>query len=102
MGIHTSLEKRWAATEKEVALLAVFFNPYIKDHTFKAGNILTTPGALATMAEALYTRMFSDAPPLEFSDALMDYREGLAEFSDTQFGLERMKRRAVQSVSTAT
>ncbi|KAJ7238184.1 ribonuclease H-like domain-containing protein [Mycena rebaudengoi] len=89
--VRKSLEKRWLAMEREVFILAVFLNPYIRGSTFSAKNPALKPISLYNMAKPLFKRFFDEEPDLDFHSAFFDYSNNAREFSRTYMNLTEMK-----------
>ncbi|KAH9884537.1 ribonuclease H-like domain-containing protein [Cubamyces lactineus] len=83
------LEFHWnkgAGVDQGIFILAVFLNPYIRGYCFNREALSTAD--LITVAEDTFARLFGCDPDADFSDALVDYSNGVAEFSDERMGLE--------------
>ncbi|KAI0352260.1 hypothetical protein OH77DRAFT_1409607 [Trametes cingulata] len=82
------LELRWkkgAGKDQDLFILAVFLNPYIRGYCFNREAL--APADLYTMAENAFVRFFDCAPDFDFSDALVDYANCKAEFTDARMRL---------------
>jgi hypothetical protein len=100
-GIHHSLEKRWANSDQEVFILAIFFNPYIRGTCFRLDNPYLNQMGLYNMAKRLYQRIFSTTGTfidLDFHDAFFDYYHGRHEFTPEYMGLDEMRLMAQRDV----
>lgn len=91
--ILASLEKRWAKCkdDREIYVLAVVFNPYIKTAAFRRDNPATTTAALYVMVQRCYKRMFKTDGDPEMKIAFLDYLRGMEEFSREEMGLDDAK-----------
>lgn len=89
--VQKSLEKRWAAMEREVFILAVFLNPYIRGSAFATNNPAVKPISLYNIAKRLFKRFFDDDPDLDFHAAFFDYSKDAREFSQAYMQLDEMK-----------
>jgi hypothetical protein len=87
--IHNSLEKRWAKADQDVFILAVFFNPYIRQRPFNRSAL--THAHIYDIASRVFTRIFSKDPDLDFLKAFEDYFESREEFSPQRMQLDMMK-----------
>ncbi|KAJ7049147.1 ribonuclease H-like domain-containing protein [Mycena amicta] len=85
--IRKSLEKRWAAIEREPAIVALFLNPYIRGTAFQKTNLAVRPNTIYQMACTLFKRFFDVEPNLEFRAAFFDYEREKHEFSSKHMGL---------------
>lgn len=83
-----SLEKRWAAADQEVFIVAAFLNPYIRRRCFS--RAVLTDGELYNMVARVFERLFGRRPDLDLFKAFMDYTKGQGEFSDDRMSLEMM------------
>ncbi|KAJ7091697.1 ribonuclease H-like domain-containing protein [Mycena crocata] len=86
-----SLEKRWLGMERDVFILAVYLNPYIRGTAFATKNPLVKPISLYNIAKQLYTRFFDEEPDLDFHAAFFDYAKDAREFSRSYMHLAEMK-----------
>ncbi|KAF7344300.1 HAT family dimerization protein [Mycena venus] len=89
--VQKSLEKRWLAMERDVFILTLYFNPYIRGTAFSKKNPALKPIALFTTAKKLYKRFFDEEPDLDFHAAFFDYSRNIKEFSATYMQLEATK-----------
>lgn len=103
--ITSSLERRWSKCDQEVFILAVFFNPYIRDQLFGMHHFVSRYGLLAMARRAF--RRFN--PKLEdpmdgpngFSTAFLDYIESKGAFSPEMMSLDSRKAGARSAVRFA-
>ncbi|KAJ7149276.1 ribonuclease H-like domain-containing protein [Mycena crocata] len=89
--LRKSLEKRWLAMEREVFIIAVYLNPYIRGAAFSKKNPALKPISLYNIAKQLYTRFFDEEPDLDFHAAFFDYSRDSREFSRSYMQLAEMK-----------
>ena len=87
--ILSSLEKRWAKADQDVFILAVFLNPYIRQHPFSRAAL--THANVYEIAARVFKRIFGQDPDLDFLKAFEDYFNNRAGFSSDSMGLEMMK-----------
>ncbi|KAJ2984582.1 hypothetical protein NUW54_g10457 [Trametes sanguinea] len=82
------IELRWrkgAGKDQDLFILAVFLNPYIRGYCFNHEALSTAE--LIKIAVNAFTRLFGCAPNTDFTEALIDYSTGKAEFSDEHMSL---------------
>ena len=93
-GVQSALETRWAKNvEKDIFILAVVFNPYIRGRAFRKGNAELTSIHLYNRARDVYTRLFQGAVPDNgFHAAFFDYMEARNEFSVQRMALDLFKK----------
>ncbi|KAJ6516526.1 ribonuclease H-like domain-containing protein [Mycena vitilis] len=89
--IRKSLEKRWLVMEREVFILAVFLNPYIRCSAFAVKNAALRPVSLYHIAKKLFARFFDEEPDLNFHEAFFDYSRDSKEFSSSWMHLAELK-----------
>ena len=58
--IHSSLERRWAKSDQDAFIAAVFFNPFYRHHLFNKDEMALKPMGLYSMLKRLFTRVFPD------------------------------------------
>lgn len=98
--IITSLEKRWSncGDDREIYILAVVLNPYIRTTAFRRDNPATTFNSLYSMLTRCFKRMFQrDADP-EMTTVFSNYLRRLDEFSDEEMRLADEKLLAERKV----
>jgi hypothetical protein len=81
--IRNSLEKRWLAMEREIFILALFLNPYIRGTAFSKKNPALKPINLCNIAKRLFKRFFDEDSDLDFHAAFFDYSNDRADFSSS-------------------
>lgn len=94
------LEFRWkkaAGQDQRLFILAVFLNPYLRGHCFN--REVLAPADIIAIARDVFARFFDCEPDTEFTAALIDYSNGLAEFSDENLQLDYHKQQAEQRQS---
>ncbi|KAJ7745030.1 hypothetical protein B0H14DRAFT_2406790, partial [Mycena olivaceomarginata] len=89
--IRKSLEKRWLVMEREVFILVVYLNPYIRGTAFSTRNPAVKPISLYNVAKKLYTRFIGTEPDLDFHAAFFDYSRDAREFSRVYMNLAEVK-----------
>lgn len=90
-GLCTSIEKRWAACDQDVFILAVFFNPFIRGDLFMKSNIDMNPAGLFSLVLRVWARVFQkpcDSVPSGLRRATIDYYGRREEFSDDRMHLK--------------
>jgi hypothetical protein len=90
-GLCASIEKRWAACDQDVFILAVFFNPYIRADLFNRSNTILNPAGLVTLVLRVWARLFqqsSESVPPGLRRATVDYYSRNAEFADDEMHLK--------------
>lgn len=99
--ICASLEKRWAkvGVEREIFILAIILNPYLRTRPFNSHNRTMVPGRLWDMVRRAYIRMYSVQPDMRFRQAFGEYLQGTGEFSAESLGLSDWTELAKQEVS---
>lgn len=80
-----SIGRRWEKQYQDVYILAVVFNPFIRMRLFNPTAL--TRNDVVKMAKRVFKRVFDADPESAFSGALLDYIEGVAEFSDDEMML---------------
>ncbi|EJD34657.1 hypothetical protein AURDEDRAFT_41180, partial [Auricularia subglabra TFB-10046 SS5] len=89
-----SLEKRWAAADQDIFLLALVLNPYVRLSCFSLRSPFRTPGNICAMAEAAFTRFYGMEPGVEFGDELVSYLTKKGTWSDERMKLKHRKEQA--------
>lgn len=84
-----SLEKRWAAADQDIFILAIFLNPYIRRCCFSTAAL--SHADIYDMAEHVYRRVFEEDPGLDFLRAFMDYYNEEGEYSYDRMKLNMLK-----------
>lgn len=100
--VQSNLEKRWKrlGPDREVFILAVAFNPYLKTRCFRASNPALTAGALSLMFCRVFHRLMGQQPNSELVAAFDKYIRGLGRWSDASLQLDDWRQRAALDVST--
>lgn len=91
LGLCASIEKRWAACDQDVFILAVFLNPYIRADLFKQSDSTFNPAGFTTLVIRVWARLFqrsADSAPHGLYRAVVDYHARKEEFSDKRMHLE--------------
>jgi hypothetical protein len=94
-----SLKKRWEKVDQEVFILAVFFNPYIRQRPYSRSAL--THAHLYNMASSVFKRIYNKNPNLDFLKAFEDYFDNRNEFSSARMELDMMKSMYESRVSQA-
>ncbi|KAJ7940006.1 hypothetical protein B0H13DRAFT_1586662 [Mycena leptocephala] len=89
--VQKSLEKRWLPMERDVFILALYLNPYIRGTAFSKKNPALKPIALYATAKKLFLRFFDEEPDLDFHAAFFDYSRNAKEFSASYMQLAETK-----------
>ncbi|KAF7331976.1 HAT family dimerization protein [Mycena kentingensis (nom. inval.)] len=89
--VRASLEKRWAAVNREHAILTLYLNPLIRGTAFDPRNLAVRPISIYAMATRACKQIFSVDADLDFHAAFGDYGLGTAEFSAEFMQLEQLK-----------
>lgn len=84
-----SLEKRWAAADQDIFILAVFFNPYVRQPPFSTS--ILTHAQLFNIAKRTYTRFNQSEPDLDFLKAFVSYYNNEDDYSKDRMELEMLK-----------
>lgn len=94
------LEKRWNRLEgdREVFILALIFNPYVRTKCFNPRNPATTPGELASMFERVFKRLMGQTPDSSLMHAFDSYLNNIGRWSDASLRLSEWKDRANMEV----
>lgn len=90
-GLCASIEKRWAACDQDVFILAGFFNPYIRGDVFSKSNIDLNPAGLFSLVLRVWARVFpqpAESVPPGLRRATIDYYNRKEEFSDDRMHLK--------------
>lgn len=88
-GLCASIEKRWAACDQDVFILAVFLNPYVRASLFNKSA--TNPASMVSLVLRVWARLFqqpTDNPPVGLRRATAEYYRREAEFSDEEMHLQ--------------
>lgn len=75
-----SIERRWAKQNQPAYILAVLFNPYVRARAFNPEAV--SRNDFVFMAKRMFFRFFEVKPQATFSVAVLDYIEGVGQFSD--------------------
>ena len=94
------IEKRWNRLEgdREVFVLALVFNPYIRTRCFNPRNPATTPGELTSMFERVFERLMGETPDIALMEAFDSYLNNIGRWSDASLRLSEWKKRAEMEV----
>lgn len=87
--IHGSLEKRWAAADQNVVILAAFFNPYIRHQPFSKHAL--SHADINEMASRVCRRVLRKEPDLDFTLAFTSYYNDEDRYSKQWTHLDMMK-----------
>ncbi|KAF5366821.1 hypothetical protein D9758_006539 [Tetrapyrgos nigripes] len=67
--IHASLEKHWKKVDREVFILAVIFNPFIRQHAFKSGGPFHSTADLWHVVCRVFRQFYGRTPDTKFRKA---------------------------------
>lgn len=91
------IQKRFASTDQDAAIFAVFCNPYLRYSIFSGGSLSCQD--VYNMGIRLCHRFWGDLnPSLEFMNVLFDYAQRKGEWSDEAMNLELYKSGASHKV----
>ncbi|THU86689.1 hypothetical protein K435DRAFT_607976, partial [Dendrothele bispora CBS 962.96] len=86
--IHSQSVTIDARADRNIFILAVVFNPYIRSKAFNPSNQISTPGRIWLLVRAAFTRFSKgQEPDDEFREAFRDYYGGIGSWSDLNMGL---------------
>ncbi|KAI0363378.1 hypothetical protein BV20DRAFT_928038, partial [Pilatotrama ljubarskyi] len=90
------LEARWLkqGVNREVFILALTLNPFIRRDCFNPRNPALTPGALVNMFSRVYRWMMQQEPNYELTVAFEEYLSRVGRWSDVSMGLPALKKKA--------
>jgi hypothetical protein len=73
--IQSSIERRWKKVDREMFILALVFNPYIRTDAFAETSTFRSIGTLYPIVVHAYKRLFNttEEPNAEFRRAFSDY-----------------------------
>lgn len=94
--IVSSLEKRWKAADQEIFILAVVFNPYIRNTGFCDAYL--SRAELLQMCTRAFKRFFRRDATMDFWRACQRYLNSEERFSVQNFSLDQHRRFAEQEV----
>lgn len=99
--VKASLEKRWAKTDQEAFILAVFFNPYIRDRLFSGDLSALTRAGILGMLRRMFERVFpkEERQAADFSKAFSEYCDAKGDFSAEHMDLDAIEAQAEEEVS---
>ncbi|KAG8686761.1 hypothetical protein FRC11_008404, partial [Ceratobasidium sp. 423] len=85
------IEKRWAACDQDIHILAVFLNPFVRADLFPKSNIDFNPASIFTLVLRVWARLFrqpAELAPTGLRRATIDYYNWREEFSDERMHLK--------------
>ncbi|KAB5588959.1 HAT family dimerization protein [Ceratobasidium theobromae] len=88
-----SLEKRWAKSDQDAFIAAIYFNPFYKHHLFNPEELALRPLGLYSMLKRLFARVFPDEI-LHLGNFLNSnelYASGKGVFSDEHMYLQELQ-----------
>lgn len=100
--MHKSLEMRWknAGDERDLYLLAIVLNPYMRLLPLRKNNPLFTRQGLWQILKRCYTRIMPQQPADNaLHSAFLAYLEGIGEWSCDSMGLAEVQSLAESAVS---
>ena len=86
-----SLEKRWAQADREVFILAVVLNPYLRTAYFNRRNPGLTEGALWNMLKHVCQYMMGKEPTFTLIEVFTNYLHCIGWYSDEAMALAEIK-----------
>lgn len=89
VAIHGSLEKRWAAADQDVFILAAFLNPYIRHQPFSKSAL--SHADINEIANRVCRRVLKKEPNLDFALAFTSYYNNEDRYSKHWMHLDMMK-----------
>lgn len=95
-----SLEKRWGKTDQEAFILAVFYNPYIRDRLFSGEHTSLTKSGIFGMIRRMFERTFpgETRDVVSFSKAFNDYCDLQGDFSAESLDLDAIEQISEEQV----
>ncbi|KAI0041872.1 hypothetical protein FA95DRAFT_1576106 [Auriscalpium vulgare] len=88
-----SLEKRWLNTDREVFVLAVLLNPYLRQTPFRIGSPFRNTHAPWVLFKRIFLRLFRVQPdPIAAEGAFTDYLKHVGQWSDKSMDLEGFRK----------
>lgn len=96
-----SLEKRWAKSDHDAFLAAVYFNPFYRIHLFNQEEPALRPLGMYTMLKRLFARVFPGEILLgaAFMQANASYADGKGRFSDENMCVQELEEQNESQVS---
>ena len=96
----TRLEARWGnlGSDREIFILALVLNPYVRTSCFQQSNRNLTEGALLDMFERVFKRVMQRDPDSELMIAFGDYIARVGRWSDNTMRLSMWREQAVREV----
>ena len=102
--VHSHLEHRWkkyGGRDREIFILAVVFNPYVKTRAFRTDNPALSQGQLSLMFARTFRRLMGQAPNSALMSAFDKYLAGLGRWSDDSLQLAAWRQIALLEVCSA-
>lgn len=96
--LHASLERRWAKTDQELMILAVFFNPFLRTRPFNQDSF--PPIVFFHLVRRAFKRLLRQdaAGDVQFLEAFNSYYDNSGYFSDQSMWLEGHRQLYEQNV----
>ncbi|THU90830.1 hypothetical protein K435DRAFT_910345, partial [Dendrothele bispora CBS 962.96] len=92
-----SLDKRWKKADKDIFILAVIFNPYIRGKAFNPENELSTAGRLWHLVKTAFHRFSrGQEANADFKDSFTMYYRGVGRWSEEGMSLKGYRESAEQ------
>ncbi|THU88733.1 hypothetical protein K435DRAFT_556512, partial [Dendrothele bispora CBS 962.96] len=92
-----SLEKRWKKADRDVFVLAIVFNPYIRKKAFNKSSRLSAVAGLRNIAVRTFKRFYQDEEPnLEFRSSFSDYLNEIGKWTNTEMDLNYFREQAAK------
>jgi hypothetical protein len=87
--IQSSIERRWKKVDREIFILALVFNPYIRTDAFAPDSTFRSVGTLWPIVVRAYKRLFqtTDEPDLAFRRDFGDYLRRSGVFAESSWDL---------------
>lgn len=94
-----SFELRWGKCDQDPAIVAVVFNPYVRNGVFNPRNSLLNRSSLYGAAKRVFRRIFRKDNDFEMREAFMDYLDNKNEFHPDRWDFQDVRISCEQSVS---
>jgi hypothetical protein len=87
-----SIAKRWAKTDQDSFILAVFLNPYIRHSLFQPTSGFATQAGIQNLVERMWNRFFPIEAGADLFKATTAYYKRTGIFSDDEMMLKTHKK----------
>ncbi|KAI0771477.1 ribonuclease H-like domain-containing protein [Trametes elegans] len=100
--ILTLLEDRWkkVGDNREIFILALLFNPYVRRDCFNSANPALTVASLWRIFKRVFRRMMQREPDVQVMRAFSDYLARVGQWSDESMMLQDWRKQAVYEAGT--